>query len=979
MKKLVVLFSFIFVFGVSITPIHYTHAFLASGSVVNDPINTGTNFWRNTIKEVIEPIVLSVADRVLDKLTQDVVNWANGGFQGDPGFINNWDDFLRNTKHQTITGVFESASLAAISAQQSITTNNLEARQQCLLEAEVVYGPAPNCSVTQSAINNAQLCNPDDYSDIDDGDEFCETQLFAAELAHEQCISQNTDYANAVDACGSGGSFGQSATELAGQIAQQNYAASQNGDVISTRSILLAVGKKGAQELTGNDSLDQLIGGSGNTLENIENRYGVNSGVSFLATFDEANNVLGRTGLVNTGLENKIENSVKNVVDEQQTPTLFKSKKRCVEYKKNINGQRTNECAREIIGTTGDVVVDTLTNSLGIEQEKALHLSGGLVSSLIGSLGKLTKAFTTAGVSQLSSNVDNALSGSSTNQAYTSLDPSIGDFRSQYDVFGVEANGTFVTSLGTDQVETGNGLFNENGSNIFVGGPEDEDGTWNGGPEIIINFNESLESNIRLAEEEKGYFDQIDDSLSGYQNTAIELDWCNPGPDYNWEQRYEDAYRQDDNNGFGNTKEMSEDPWVNIPGSVEMRDAFIELVDATGAENARFRQRRDDIRGLVRTLNGIKDDIEAAFNTNVTEAKFENLILFNEDWETLTQDQRIQALTATEEGFVNQNGSQSNSYLIVKTEEGETIESIVTNEPERARAAVKNIAWDLWRDRTNPKEKQDLRDLFYIQEIKLSNQRFISEARSNANRVERTGSEIKKLLNDCLAFKAYALGESRDDLAIASASNFANNQTAISTSLYELNLALDLDNLVTNFFGGTIQGFAFINLNNARTNDEIKAFLESEYILFQQDPELSIFQTDTLIKTSSINNSIWRFDNNETETVSVQTSPGSETEVPQFEEQELPENEAYFAKTYPDFGFLPEIQNVLEIRNMYKYDRFYSGFNRARGLRGVLFCRHPENFDAISGSSDSTQSRCIQKDWYIGKRSQYEAIFNQFN
>lgn len=974
MKKLSVLLSVFILLGSLLTPVYQTDALLASGSVVSDPINTGTNVWRNITKEVVEPIVLGIADQVLDKLTQDVISWANGDFEGDPGFINNWDEYLKNTKHETISGAFRAATTGATVA---INLNNSVINQQyedCLAESDASYQSEISFHQNQALEGNITQ-------------EQFEAELAQAEIDFD---TQNLACTNILEG-------------NAEQIAEQNYNIFQSGDITNARNTALAIATSGAKELNDNDQLDYLIDGAGRTLpkilgsesaatsfKNVDFLAGGFAG--YLALADKHNTDIGFNELVDSSLSNRTIESVANTVAEQQTASLVTAKKRCTEYKKDAAGNRTDECAREIIGTPGEVVADKLTNALNIENDKALNLSGGLVSSLVGALGKLTDGLLDSGLNKLSNAATNALFNSSDAQnEFSSIDSTngvVGNYQSQYDVLGVSANSSLAGELGTEGADGGGDIFNQNESNIFVGGPEEEDGTWNGGPRIIINLNESLDVNLKLAEEENSYFEQIDASLRSYKDTAIELDWCIPGPDYNWEERYRDSFAQeDDDYGYPQTKEMTEDPWVNIPGSLEMKDAFENLVDAAGSENARLRQRRDDVRTLVRTLNGIKVDIESSFSSLVTESEFGNLVLFNEDWNSLNQEQKIQALSVAENGFLNQNGINSSGYIILKPEEGETIESVVANEPGKAREAVKSMAWDLWRDRADAEIKQDLRYLFYLQEIRLSNQRFIGEAKANANRLERTGEEIKKLFNDCLTFKAYALGESVASLQDATAPGSGISQGVITGALYALNPYLGIANAVSNLFGGnglfgpSGQEYSFIELDNARSNAEIKTFLEAQYVIFQDDnPSTeSVFQTDTLIKPSSINNSILRFDDSNLIEVEVQITAGSDTQVPDYETQTLPETQAYFEQEYPDFGFKSLIQNSETIRSIYKYDRFYSGYNRARGFRGTLFCRNPNTFDAIDGTPDSIRSKCIMTDWYITKRVQYEELFSQFN
>lgn len=121
MKKNLVTFSlfFVLVVGASLNNTKQAHA----QAVVTDPLNTiqatlnqvtnASNLGLTTkmaLKDlVLKPALKTLASSVLDKITNDVINWANGGFDDEPGFINNWGEFLKGTEYDVYYDSFTKA------------------------------------------------------------------------------------------------------------------------------------------------------------------------------------------------------------------------------------------------------------------------------------------------------------------------------------------------------------------------------------------------------------------------------------------------------------------------------------------------------------------------------------------------------------------------------------------------------------------------------------------------------------------------------------------------------------------------------------------------------------------------------------------------------------------------------------------------------------------------------------------------------
>ncbi len=90
----------------------------AAANIFNSIINfltTGEEVWEGLSKQVLEPLVLEIADRMLRKLSEDTINWATGGFDGEAGFINNYGELLRGTEYEFLSDSFSYANSLAIS------------------------------------------------------------------------------------------------------------------------------------------------------------------------------------------------------------------------------------------------------------------------------------------------------------------------------------------------------------------------------------------------------------------------------------------------------------------------------------------------------------------------------------------------------------------------------------------------------------------------------------------------------------------------------------------------------------------------------------------------------------------------------------------------------------------------------------------------------------------------------------------------
>ncbi len=1005
-KKLSIFITiFVLVFGIQFSQ---TKNAFAVVPVIEDGVNlftntvtTSENVWQGSKDTVLIPLMTSIADRMLTKMSSDVISWANGGHDGDTSFIKNWDNFLKGTEHAVILGSFDYASKKASEIQNNADIQNQTNISSCLAKITEEAGSQAECENYYPYIDDFNRCiNALHINDPSYDDDYydCETRRASDQVSLDACIAGIPAYNIAAQACNT--QQADQTGQILGSIAQQNFDNYQSGEQFNVRSAAKTIANFGLK--TNIDETTALIDGDGNTLKKLlgtqqkvnqfKNDITVGGWSGYIAFGDPHNYSSGTQSLIENALGEKTTSKISSVIQDIQTPQKLLDKKSCSGGGKAVKG-KCPEGELLITETPGQQVTAKLNKALLSDEKKASLFSGQLVGSLIKAVGKLTDNLITVGVSKLTSAAATSFFKPQDNQVFTSAGGSA-NYQSEYDVLGI-ANDT--TTSPTNEIVThtdGNPIVNNNNDSqntAFLGGPDDQGIGWNTGTQIIINLKEDLEKNIKLATEELSYFNQIDVSLETYKNTAINLDRCIPGPDYNWEQRYKDqwsTFGSGDGNalnniGFSETKEMYDDPLVNIPGSLQMRDTFSSIIKTTGQESQKLKQRKNTVTNVVRVLNSIRDDITSQFNNLMLSntSIVAPLVLYSSEWDILTTQQQIQALTQAEQGFTKSDGSLSGGYFILK--ENETIAGVIETENTRAKEAVLSLAWDIWRDKTDKEKKQNLRYNYYILENDLSNKQFVAQARANLYRINNGGEQSKKLLNDCLILKAYTLGTDVSDLTTVTSNNTSSvvGQAAITIGLYTLNPALGIINGVGSLFGGgglfgpSGQSFTFIPLGNARSDAEIKTFLETQYNLYNSGSSEALFQTDILTRPSALQNSLLGFDDSQTQTVNVQTSTGTETDLPDYAEMTLPETEAYFQSKYPDYGFKDEIKNVYDLKNLYKYDRFYSGFNRARGVRGTLFCRNSRVFDAIDGTPDNSRSICI-KNWYIASNLDYETVFS---
>lgn len=899
--------TFALVFGIQLSNPQTAHALDLDdpsnilSSILNG-VSTGEEVWQGVAKEVLEPAVKALADKMLSKMTESVLNWANGGFDGDPSFVNNWDDFLKGTEHEVISGAFASAS---------------------------------------------------------------------------QLATSNTD----------GGD--------SGQTAQDNWNNYQSGELNTARAVAGTIAGFGSEKFN-QDQLNSLIAGEGETLTTLLGSQGakdafkeditVGGWAGYLALADPHNYDAGLQSLVKTALSQKVDGTVASVIQDLQTPQKFLDKEECLE-----TDDITGECLRSVTVTPGNQVGNLVSTSLNKDLDQA-KLADGLIGSLVSALGKLTSGLIDGGLNQISTAASGAFFGDNQQSTFAAGEFTSGEYQSAYDVLGI--NSINPTIEGNSTTINTQSLFNSNnGEAPFLGGPEDIGGAWNSGPQIIIDFNEVLEININNADQEYDFYEEMKQIVLDSKDSAIALDQCLPGPDYHWEKRWPGGIQGDsqDELGLAQTKKMVADPKVNIPGSKHISTSFKNLVGSTKSEIAKIQLRLGDLDAVRSTLGFIEAEIQGRFNLQKG-AIDENLVLFDKDWVELS-------------GTIQENLLQKavdNTYYLLKVDQGETIQNVVTDQNDKAKEAVLNMAWDLWRAETDQEEKNDLRYSFYINNIRLSTDQFVATAQARLAQTRASAQSTEELLSDCLVFKAYVLGTPVSELEsiVTSGPSGVSDFEELQNQIANLSTGIS-ETLGTFFLGGPLGGaiggaldslfglgggdlpepYTYIDINPHPSDTDIIAFLTQQNELTLLDSPNALFNSTKMTGGGAISQSILGF-------------PSELDKL------------AYFEQRYPAIGGNLTIDdqssgypaatrtNAYSVYEIFKQDNYYVWIYGGDdgpsiyGEKGTLFCQHNSVFGTgatggsaiggFGGEDNVNHSKCIV-DWYKTSDLDYELVFAGVN
>ncbi len=757
----------------------------------------------NTLKEFgIDTLVTVLQNRILNKLVDDAINWANGADE-EPGFLNNWDDFLDGVKHDALATALYTASKQAYKLQNNGDELSSEEKRQCLINANNKY---------QKYLANIRYNEAIDACDTLDGDAYedcandAETYLIPYDEILETLPSSTeieNIFQNDKDACGgvhNGGFFGE-----VGNVAEQNYNLYVNSGVIDARFAAATIAKHGAKILHEN-TLDSLIKGDGKTInfllgspekvETFKTDFSAGGWEGYMALADPHNYTAGVNAMINKVLSVKTKGNqsvVEKSIQDMQSPQKYKDKRKCIEWSDPV-GQKTDGLGNGTIDktktgagsrvclkyetVTPGSLVETKMKKLMTKDEDQSYMARELSDVLAKSLGRLTEGLLQAGISKLqdkfgkkspNDHLQDILDGGA--------DAIVSSYQNEYDVLGIsddarmfnqggEENGNSSTTEGVyngENANFNNGYENTIGDDAsvpYVGGPEDFEGKeWNDGPELNVELKDNLEKSLILAKEALKLTNEVFKLKKSVIDIVPILDYCRPGPDYDWEKRYNDTARErmegaskkdkcsDVNKrneelikiGLNQTKQINSDYALNIPGVSELDLTINNIIGSnTKSEINDIISNRDGYRNIYQTLLRLKIEVET--NTNYIAARdlinnkiplyyediyYEKEVENNDGKKSITKVYKI-----TDEDLIDIlstkikiNNSPTDNFRLIpvadaaaenyvyiienrdlysyKTELGETPTTLVENNRKKAEEIAIALGWDIWRNTLN--------------------------------------------------------------------------------------------------------------------------------------------------------------------------------------------------------------------------------------------------------------------------------------
>ncbi|MDD3694025.1 MAG: hypothetical protein PHC89_01375 [Candidatus Pacebacteria bacterium] len=992
MKKFFILF--IFVFSLSLFTPQKTEALFDVGSL----ILVAKEYGMDTLTTIIN-------SRIMDKLVSDTVNWANGGFDGEPGFINNWEDYLKGTEQDVFIGAFSVAEKATSSYIQNFCNLDCSGNSPENIQAdyeECLAGGAPV--------------------------ETCDAYANAASADYQQCMANLEQGAGTCQMLDIGAQ------------AQSNYNAWNSGELDSYRLAAESIALIGGQRFN-SDPLKALIEGQGETLtkllgsksevENFKNDFSVGGIRGWIALADPHNFPLGQSTLIESALSQKTGEKVQNVVEDLQTPNKFLDRKWCLERDDD------NNCTKEFTGTPGALIESKIKSTADSDSDR-LNVARELSDVLARALGKLTDGLLQAGFNKLT---QSGSSGASA-QPFQPAQFFTTGYQNEFDILGLgdlspsgsllgggTGGGNTQTPIFDPETGTFTPLRGGDGSLPYIGGPEDAVNTsWNEGPEIIIDLQSVLENSINLIQEELTLLTETEKILRDGKDNVMKLDRCIPGPKFGWEDRLRDnlnltgdsndeesAY---DRLGLQETRRMANDNMVNIPGASQMRGTVNALLSQNGENQfEEVSNERNRKQTYLAILKNMKSSIQQDFN-NYKGAIDSHLVIFEEDWNKLSDTEKIALFSIPERdengdiiyvpvevgssGTIVVNENQERPLYIMEKyylfKPGETPASVFANNPDAVKKAVLSYSWDLWQRKkgeepasgTTPNgvtQKSNLRYQYYAMSKYLTTESDILDAEMKKDEVTQSNKTIIDLLHDCMQLKLYALGYS-DGNGENTEMWKRLDQTLSQEPSRSLGMLIGGMSVERADHGSTAYQ---LNVDNARTDQQIKNYLLQEKAK-QENNQPSNFKTSII--TNGVEESILGFEETTIswEEVAHYGPPGhnpygspdgdgnitlspSQTRKKYFDDF-YEKDEDLWQPYYKYSNGIAEIDPERAVARLYQFDYMTMGWPRGGNGKGTLYCRVVTSFDARGWHGAQNLPKCY-KDWYSTSNITYDlALMN---
>ncbi len=943
----------------------------------------------------LDTAATTVTQRLFKKMVNDTVNWSLGGFDGEPSFINNWSDFLRDTAHQELNSSFQRALSSAKTQMKKNQKNDggekISAYEACMRDlntdsrfANWINNPELKMpSETKKAYQEGQNeCKKKQEKEVKRKKREAKREAARAERAkkrEERCLKKlnesdtyrkyiaekkempkevKSNYDKAKAACKESSKGSSVDWKGAGKrSAEDIYRLYKSGDVMNARNIARIIAREGSKAL-GPAELNQILAGKGYTLDKVlgpdvspqEYSSNFNKGgwAAYAALADPHNNPSGLNSLVVGSLKKKTSQKINTTIEDVTNPKKFLAKKKCEGgYDKDGNCK-----GKELTVTPASQVEDLANNAQKSEFEMA-KLGKELSDVLAQAVGRMVEGLTQKGLSSLSKSG----SGSNKNPAEIAAAQFKSKYQNDYDVLGINDDDDTEDSPGISisdssspsVVDTSSPEFKKaigsDGSTPYIGGPEDIEGVaWNEGPEYVVNLREKLEPAIDITTSYLQGYIAMQIAIRKSQSLISNLDKCAPGPDYKWQDRFRDSFdmTNDENSiAFREMKNMVSDSQVNIPGAKFIYSTIDQILGGANQEIDNNESYITKARSSLSSLEGIRDDILASFES-IKSTVDSRLPLFIYEWDSLGEKDKLDLLKLP----------QMAGYINFEEKTDNFIQQKLQEKPKALRDAVISYSWNLWRDemgktKEGKEKKAEFRYRYFVKKNDVPTQSQVLESETQLKEINGRTRLAEDLLRDCHVFRLYALGAKESSLGSAT-KDLAKVKEFYAGSMQLKHAARYRSSTGLVFF---------LDASKGRTDNEIKTFLENQYTK-KQKGQKSYFRTNYFISPSAISQSILKF-------------------------KSKSDKDKYFDGLYGDteetdhvrgnnFGILPNAKTIVEI--LFR-DKMLIAYRKSKGVRGTLFCRVSGSFEGNSHGRLKTQDpvhNCY-RDWYVASDLDYKA------
>ncbi len=594
------------------------------------------------IKEYgIDTLITTIGARMVDKISESTLRWANGGFDGAPSFISNWDEFLKGIAEDAYRMALDHAMQVATvqlgNLSQSLSNEKARKALECIQAGEKKFKQLEGREIVDNCTKKVTKTSADGLNiktyEVLEVDQDCANRI---KRKYDRKRAFQRDFCT--------NKYGAQAGLVNGlyHAAKQNYELYRSGTGFDARQTALTIAKYAAKDLNV-DALKEAIERKGPLATYLGSRARVGEFQSdfskggWFAYIESANdNPLVNQSRILSLLKKKKDEAEKKKIDQQQTENKILDKVKCGKGGKNEYGECKNP-EESVITSSNQDIAARKEKAATKDQDQAL-LADELSDLFSYALNKFTRTALKVGINYISQKIRGNDKGNDFVEKMKDFVPTeddsiLGAVDDMADTAGSNDVGMQNISGNSDAaLNQAMSAFTVSLEDVpYIGGPEDETDDPFGGPQRIINLRKSLDPAIKNLKKLIDIQTSMRILMFNSAKYVADLDHCLPGPDYGWEKRFKkamdkmrDIYDGDSEGAREmrmkcdlaekNLKALVNDPLFNIPGSLVMRSVISQMMsDDVLKEYSSIYSSSNKTRVTYSLLLRAKDGVENEF------------------------------------------------------------------------------------------------------------------------------------------------------------------------------------------------------------------------------------------------------------------------------------------------------------------------------------------------------------------------------